>query len=149
MASNDFGRQLRLSSFTFDSQYVPLNHGSYGAFPRTVRDKQRMIQDLTEQRSDAFIRFGIPHHLKVSRQAIAKLLGASYEEVVFITNATTGVNTALRNLSYQEGDVIVYLSTAYGACEKTIQHICETTPATSHRIEVHFPIEDDELLDLF
>ncbi|KAK3701075.1 hypothetical protein LTR37_015637 [Vermiconidia calcicola] len=140
---------MRDEHFLFSGSYVPLNHGSYGAFPAAVRTYQRSLQDQTESRSDAFIRFKAPSLLLESRTAIAGLLQVPRQTVVFVPNATTGVNTVLRNLSWADGDVIVYLSTAYGACEKTILHICETTPATSVRIDVSFPIEDDDLVDLF
>ena len=64
-------------------------------------------------------------------------------------NATTGINTVLRNLQYHDGDIILYLSTAYGACEKTIMHVCETTAAKALKIDVDFPIEDDDLINVF
>ena len=143
------GAHLRTQAFLFDPAYRPLNHGSYGAFPKVVRARQRQVQDQTEGRSDPFIRFTIPKLLRESREAIAPLLGVSMKEVVFVPNATTGVNTVLRNLSYQDGDIILYLSTAYGACEKTIQHICETTDAQAVKIDVTFPVEDDALIGLF
>jgi len=52
-------------------------------------------------------------------------------------------------MTYTEGDTIIYFSTAYGACEKTIQYICETTPATSERIDITFPLADKDLNHLF
>jgi len=68
---------------------------------------------------------------------------------VFVPNATTAVNTVLRNLKFEEGDVIVYLSTAYGACEKTVQYIYQTTPADCKCIDVVFPVDDDVLVQMF
>ncbi len=143
------GSHLRTHAFSFDPAYRPLNHGSYGAFPKVVRAKQRQIQDQTEGRSDPFIRFTIPKLLRGSREAVAPRLSASMEEVVFMPNATTGVKTVLRNLKYEDGDIILYLSTAYGACEKTIMHVCETTAAQSLKIDVKFPIEDDAFVSTF
>jgi hercynylcysteine S-oxide lyase len=140
---------MREEAFLFDPAYTPLNHGSYGAYPKAVRTRQRELQDLTEARSDPFIRFTIPKLLRESREALAPLLGASSKEVVFTPNATTGINTVLRNLTFSHGDVIIYLNTAYGACEKTILHICETTPAECVRVDVQFPLEDDELVRTF
>jgi hercynylcysteine S-oxide lyase len=149
MTEIELGSQLRINEFLFDPSYRPLNHGSYGAFPKVVRAKQRELQDKTEGRSDPFIRFTVPKILRESRAAVAPLLGASMKEVVFIPNATTGINTVLRNLEYKAGDVILYLSTAYRACEKTILHVCETTAAESVKIDVSFPIEDEDFISLF
>ena len=142
------GSELCKQGFLFDPAYRPLNHGSYGAFPKIVQTRQREIQDQTEARSDPFIRFTIPKLLRESREAIAPLLGASLEEVVFLPNATTGINTVLRNLKYGAGDIILYLSTAYGACEKTINHVCETSLAQAVKVEVNFPIEDEDLVSM-
>ena len=148
MAELSSGSHLRTEEFLFDPAYRPLNHGSYGAFPKAVRAKQREIQNLTEARSDPFIRFRIPKLLGESREAVAPLLGAATEEVVFTPNATTGINTVLRNLKYDDGDIILYLSTAYGACEKTIMHVCETSPAQAVKVDVDFPVEDGALVSL-
>lgn len=87
--------------------------------------------------------------LKQSRVAAANLCNVDHRDLVFIPNATTGINTVLRNLTYEDGDIIIYFNTAYKACEKTILHICETTTAQCARIDVVFPIEDSELIDLF
>ena len=131
-----YGRE----SFSSIHHIVPLNHGSYGAFPKVVRAKQRELQDQTEARSDPFIRFTIPKLLRESRNAMAPLLGASMQEVVFMPNATTGINTVLRNLKYEDSDIILYLSTAYGACEKTILHVCETTPRAGSESRSRFSL---------
>ncbi|KAJ3565042.1 hypothetical protein NPX13_g7640 [Xylaria arbuscula] len=141
-----FGKPMREAHFGFAASYVPLNHGSFGTFPNTVRDYQRRIQSETEARPDTFIRYTYPKLLLEARQAVAPLLGADAEEVVFVPNALTGINTVLRNLSYVEGDVILYFSTIYGGCLKTVLSLEETTPVRGHCIDVVYPIEDDDIL---
>jgi selenocysteine lyase/cysteine desulfurase len=143
-----FGKEMRSKYFQFDKSYTPLNHGSYGAFPITVRDYQRRLQDAIEARSDPFIRYQIPKLLIESRTIIASYLDVSVDEVVFVPNATTAVNTVLRNLKFLSGDVILYFSFAYPACIKTIQSVCETSPARSHCIDITFPIEDCEFINV-
>lgn len=84
-----------------------------------------------------------------SRAAVAELVHAPVEAVTFVQNATTGVNTVLRALEFVQGDHILYCDTIYGACEKTVQYICETTPAQSVRFEYHHPVEDEVLVRRF
>ncbi|KAL9117093.1 MAG: hypothetical protein Q9187_006373 [Circinaria calcarea] len=144
-----FGRAMRNEHFNFDKAYTNLNHGSFGAFPTSVRDYQRKIQDLTESRPDPYLRYTMPELLGNSRAAVASLLGVPVDEVVFVPNATTAVNTVLRNLFYGKGDVILYFSTAYGACEKTVDYVCETTPAESACILLEYPLEDQEIVEKF
>jgi selenocysteine lyase/cysteine desulfurase len=87
--------------------------------------------------------------LDKSREALANFLNVPTEEVVIVPNATTGVNTVLRNILFVPGDVIVYFSTIYGACEKTIEHLCEMTPLEKRKIPVTYPEEDEELIKKF
>ena len=88
-------------------------------------------------------------HLAVSRKAIARYLNAPIEACVFVSNATTGLNTVLRNLVFRPGDVIIYFATIYGAIGKTVNYITETTPATSKKIEYTYPVSDDYLCGAF
>jgi hercynylcysteine S-oxide lyase len=91
--------------------------------------------------------------LDVSREAIAKVLNADVDGVVFVPNATTGVNTALRNIVWNEDgkDEILYFETIYGACGNTIEYVCEANRYLVHSrmINVTYPIEDSDLLSLF
>lgn len=87
--------------------------------------------------------------LDESRKAVAELLNAPVEGVVFVPNASTGTNTVLRNLVYSPGDVIIYFATVYGACGRTVTYITETTPASSHMIEYTYPLSDSELCAKF
>lgn len=66
-----------------------------------------------------------------------------------VPNATTGINTVLRNLVFKEGDVIIYFATIYGACEKTVSYITETTPAEAFKIQYSYPVSDSSLLSSF
>lgn len=148
LEATTFGQGTRDEHFAFDPAYTPLNHGSYGAFPTAIRNHQRALQDRIEARSDPYIRFTIPELLQRSRIGAATLLGAFIDDVVFVPNATTAVNTVLRNLRFIEGDTILYFCTAYGACEKAIQYVCETTPVECRCIDVTFPIDDALLIQL-
>lgn len=109
----------------------------------------RSYQDAAEARPDHFIRYEYPSLLDASREAMAKLLNTPSSTLVFVPNATTGVNTVLRNLIFESGDHILYFATIYGACEKSVSYITETTPAQAVKIEYAYPVEDDWLLSEF
>ena len=144
-----FGRQMRDEHFQFASSFTPLNHGSFGAYPRLVHDAQDSYTKLAQERPDTFIVYDLPEFIDQSRTAIAPLLGAPVEEVVLIPNATTGINTVLRNLKFEEGDVVVHFSTIYDACEKTLASVAELSPMTYDSILLDYPIEDEEILRRF
>ena len=71
------------------------------------------------------------------------------DEVVFVGNATTGVNTVLRNLVFTPGEVIVYFSDTYGGCELTVASLVEMTPVQSRKVSYTHPVTHEELVRLF
>ena len=144
-----FGHLIRASHFNFDKAYIPLNHGSFGAFPKAVRDHQRELQSLSDAKPDTFIRHALPELIENSRVAVAPLLGVPVGEVVFVPNATTAINTVLRSLVYEKGDVVVYFNTIYHAEWNTLKYVCEVTPLESICIGLDYPLEDSEVLGKF
>ncbi|KAI4650130.1 uncharacterized protein J4E78_008412 [Alternaria triticimaculans] len=144
-----FGKELREKEFCFKNGFLNLNHGSFGTIPRAVRDTMRDFQDECEGRPDPFIRYRYPVILDEAREDMAKLLNTPSSTLVFVPNASTGVNTVLRNIVFQPGEHILIFSTIYGACEKTVSYVTETTPAESVKIAYTFPVEDDWLLTEF
>jgi selenocysteine lyase/cysteine desulfurase len=123
--------------------------GSFGTYPRPVRDAMRAFQDQSEAHPDQFIFYDYPELLDESRAAISTVLKAPVDTLVFIPNATTGVNTVLRNLIFEKGDKILYFASIYGACEKTVVYLTETTPVEAVKIEFEYPVEDDWLVSEF
>lgn len=80
---------------------------------------------------------------------VAKALNAPTNTVVYVKNATTGVNAILRNLVYQPGDIVVYFSSIYAGVEKTIAYLAETTPLRARKVVYEFPITHEELVEKF
>ena len=128
----EFGHGFR-AHFLFDSKWHNLNHGSYGVYPAPVRNAKRGYTKLTESCPDKFLRYQYVDLLDKSRERLAQLVNAPVDECVIVQNATTAINTVLRNLVYKEKDVIVYFDTMYGAIERTLASICETNPQLTIR----------------
>ena len=144
-----FGRPMRDAHFMIAPGFTPLNHGSFGTYPKSVRDDFHRWQDLSEARPDPWVRYDYPKHLESAIAAIASFLGVPADEVALLQNATTGINTVLRSLKFQDGDHILHFSTIYGACLSTIQYLKEITPLQSAGIEIAYPIEDNEIVKKF
>jgi selenocysteine lyase/cysteine desulfurase len=66
-----------------------------------------------------------------------------------VPNATTGINTVLRNMEFAPGDVIIYFATTYGSIWKTATYITETTPAEEYKILYEYPVSDAVLVQKF
>ncbi|KAH8685496.1 pyridoxal phosphate-dependent transferase [Tricladium varicosporioides] len=141
-----FGHKMREAHFGFSPSYTPLNHGSYGTSPLPVIGEQRRYQQQELERPTKFIIYDLPPLIDQARTAVAPLLGVRTDEVVFIPNATTGINIILRNLKFEQQDVIVHFSTIYAACEKTIASVAEIQPLEARCIELEYPISDEEIV---
>ncbi|EDU48003.1 CsdB Selenocysteine lyase [Pyrenophora tritici-repentis] len=144
-----FGKELRDKEFLFGKGHLNLNHGSFGTYPRVIRDTMRAFQDECEAQPDTFIIYKYSGYLDEAREAIAKLLKTPASTIVFVPNATTGINTVLRNLTFVPGDHILTFTTIYGACGKTVSYVTEKSPAESVCIEYTYPVEDDWLVEEF
>lgn len=129
--------------------YTPLNHGSFGTYPKPVQRRLHECQTLSEARPDNFQRYDFPVMLDRSRAAMASFLDVPVDEVVFVPNATTAINVVLQNLGFESGEMILHLSTLYGSVAKMIEYIHETRGVESINVAVDYPINDDVLVSRF
>ena len=133
----------------FAPTHTPLNHGSFGTYPKSVQKRLHQNQARSEARPDYFQRYEFPVMLDSSRAAMASFLHLPVDEVVFVPNATTAINTVLENLRFDKEEVILHLSTLYGSVAKMLEYIHETRGVESVSIAVKYPIDDDVLVSRF
>jgi isopenicillin-N epimerase len=94
-----------------------LNHGSFGATPRPVLDAYHNWQARLERQPVQFLGREIWGELKQARQILGDYLNADADDLVYIPNATFGVNIIARSLQLEPGDEILTTDHEYGACE--------------------------------
>ncbi|KAF9269544.1 PLP-dependent transferase [Marasmius fiardii PR-910] len=122
-AAPKFGHSM-LEYFAIDKDYTNINNGSYGSAPKPVLDAANQYCAQAEANPDLFHRLSYIPILNSAREKVAKLVGvADVDEVVFVNNASHGVNTVLRNFIWEEGDVIVTCNTTYGAVARAAQYL--------------------------
>ncbi|KAK3389857.1 pyridoxal phosphate-dependent transferase [Podospora didyma] len=148
-----YGKGLKDEHFMFGPNYRNLNQGSFGTIPRAIQAKQREYQDLAEATPDAFIFYAYPKLLDESRTAVARVLRVPTETVVFVGNATIGVNTVLYNLIWADDnkDEILHFNTIYGGCGKTVEYVVESRygRVSSRTIPLTYPCEDEAVVAAF
>jgi isopenicillin-N epimerase len=118
--------------FLLDPDIVFLNHGSFGACPRPVFENYQAFQRELERQPVEFLgrerRF--PELLDAARARLAEYVGADLDNLVFVPNATTALNTVLRSLELQRGDEILCGDAEYGGMQILLRFIAERSGAT-------------------
>lgn len=135
---SEFGRAIR-PRFFLEPDIAFLNHGSFGTIPRDVFAAANAWRDRLEANPDHFIRHMLPGALREAAGRLAPFLGAAAEDVVFVDNATAGVNAVLRSLEFRPGDEILTTDHAYGAVLNAVRYAAKRSGATSVEAEVPFP----------
>jgi isopenicillin-N epimerase len=144
-----FGKAIRKEWF-LDEDVVFLNHGSFGACPRSVLAMQREWRTQMESEPVRFMTRELPNHLAVARAELAAFVGSRVEDLVFVQNATDGANAVLRSLipTFKPGDELLTASHAYRAVRQTMLYVAGLSGATVVDAQVPFPIADpDEVTD--
>lgn len=112
------------TQFLLDPEVVFLNHGSFGACPQPVFEQYQAWQLELERQPVAFLGRRIGGLLDAARRTLAAYFNADPDDVVFVQNATTGVNTVAKSLALRVGDEILTTDHEYGACMTTWGRAC-------------------------
>ena len=103
-----------------DPEVIFLNHGSFGACPRAVLEAQARFRDRLEAEPVRFLSRDLEGLLDAARAALGAFVGAAGDDLAFVPNATTGVNTVLRSLDLAPGDEVVATDHTYNACRNAL-----------------------------
>ncbi len=123
-----------------------LNHGSFGACPRVVLDEQQALQRRMEAEPVRFVHRELEGLLDAARGELAAFLGCSTNDLAFVSNATTGVNTVLQSLPFASGDEIVVTDHGYNACRNAVERVVAATGARIVTAALPFPIATPEIV---
>jgi isopenicillin-N epimerase len=126
--------------WTLDPSIVFLNHGSFGACPAAVQAAQAELRAALERDPVHFFLREIPPLIDEARTALAEFLGAPADDLVFVRNATTAVNTVLASLVLEPGDELLTTDHAYNACRNALDEAARRTGARVVVAPIPFPL---------
>ena len=113
------------SQFLLRDDIVFLNHGSFGACPRPVFEEYQRWQRELESDPVDFLGRRAQGLMLESRKELAAYLNTPVEQLVFVPNATHGINIVARSLQLEPGDEILTTNHEYGAVNNTWRFNCE------------------------
>ena len=125
-----------------DPEVVFLNHGSFGACPIAVLEHQQELRREMERHPITFFVRELGERIEPVRERVAAFVGADPSRLMFVENATTGVNTALQNLGLKPGDELLVTDHEYGACRNAANVIASRAGATVREFTLPFPLTD-------
>ena len=105
--------------FLLDPSIIFLNHGSFGATPKSVFREYQSWQRELEHQPVEFLDRRFAERMSASRAVLAEYLGTRRDNLVYVTNATIGVNIVTRSLELGPGDEVLTTDHEYGACDRT------------------------------
>ena len=86
-----------------------------------------------------FLHRQLPERLDVARQALASFLHVRASNLVFVPNATHGVNTILHSIPWHMGDEVVISNLGYRACRNAVEWVAHKYHLQIRTVELPFP----------
>ncbi|MET7761804.1 aminotransferase class V-fold PLP-dependent enzyme [Streptomyces sp. NPDC005355] len=124
--------------WTLDPSVVHLNHGSFGAVPRTVQAAQRALREEMEANPDTWFR-ELPGRVGRARAAVGRFLRVPADRTALVPNASAGVSTVLAGLALPRGGEVLLTDHAYGAVAMGAARAAERAGARVRTL--HIPLE--------
>ncbi len=135
---------LEKSMFLLDPSVIFLNHGSFGATPRLVFEKYQWWQRELERQPVEFLSRRFASLMEEARTSLAGFVQTASDNLVFVPNATTGLNIVARSLHLQPGDEILATNHEYGALDRTWRFVCRKTGAVYKQQPIPVPVTTAE-----
>lgn len=126
--------------FLLDPEVHFLNHGSFGACPKPVFAEYQRWQLELERQPVAMMQQKLHPALKAARDALGAYLNAPGDDLVFVDNATWGVNVFARSFPFAPGDELLTSDHEYGACDMTLEWLLHKQGATVVRRPIPLPV---------
>jgi isopenicillin-N epimerase len=130
--------------FLIDPDVIFFNHGSYGACPRPVFESYQYWQLQLERNPVRFIGRRVEKLLEDARHALGEYLHTSGDNLIYVVNATFGVNVILRSLKLQPGDEVLTTDHEYGAVNNNWDFMALQQGFNIVRQHIPLPVTTDD-----
>jgi isopenicillin-N epimerase len=138
-----------LALWPLDPAVTYLNHGTVGVAPRPVLAAQQTLRDEIERQPSRFLLREVasfagvprtaPNRMREAAAVVAAFVGARTEDVVFVDNASAGINAVLRSFPLQAGDEVLLTDHNYGATANAAAFVAREHGAQVQTVTVPYP----------
>jgi isopenicillin-N epimerase len=137
--SDDAAWQPLKSEWNLRTGTTYLNHGSFGPPPHSVRESRQKWQDaIDSQPMDFFVRQLEPAW-RAARDRLAAFVGAPSSDLIFVENATVGMNIIADSLPLTVCDEVLLTNHEYGAVHRIWQRACSKVGGKTQIFELPLP----------
>ena len=136
--------------FLLEPEVIFLNHGSFGATPKPVFETYQNWQKRLERQPVKFLGREVTGYLREARAALGKYLNVSGDDLIFVPNATFGVNVVARSLDLAEGDEVLTCDQEYGACNNAWAYLARQKGFSYKKQPIPLPVQSSQdILEAF
>ena len=129
--------------YLLDPDVTFLNHGSFGATPRPVFETYQAWQRRLEWQPVRFLGTELAGYLAEARRVLGDYLRADAADLVYVPNATFGVNVVARSLRLGAGDEVLTTDHEYGACDRVWRYLSRERGFTYRQQPIPLPLSGD------
>ena len=131
--------------WTLDPAITFLNHGSFGATPRVVLERQTELRAQMEREPVRFFVRELEPLLDQARAQLAGFVGADPQGLAFVPNATAGVNAVLRSLDLDKHDELLVTNHEYNASRNALDYVGTINGTKVVVADIPFPIDSPDV----
>lgn len=123
---------------------IYLNHGSFGPPPIPVRQARlKWLSELDRQPMDFFVRQFEPAW-REARGRLAEFISTPADSLIFVENATAGMNVVADSFQLHPGDEVVLTDHEYGAVIRIWERACQRVGARLTTVRLPLPLTTAE-----
>ncbi|ATB27965.1 aminotransferase class V-fold PLP-dependent enzyme [Melittangium boletus] len=130
--------------WSLDPDVTFLNHGSFGACPTRVLEEQSRLRARMEANPVRFLHRELPALADAARESLGNFLDANPDDLAFLPNATTGVNTVLRSLRFAPGDELLTTDHEYNASRNALDFVAQEWGVTVVVARLPWPLPSSQ-----
>ncbi len=123
-----------------------LNHGSYGAMPRSTAAMQSRIRERMEREPIRFIKHDLEGLMDVSRHSLATVLNCRPNDLAPMPNATLALATILANTQLREGDEVLVSDHEYQSLINELDRMSQRQGVKVVEAKIPFPIASPDVV---